>query len=92
MPTPDSIIYGITYDSEKTDSGVKQFMYLIGNNESDANMNYNIYLSAVEMNESLKVEITDTYAYVTKNGNMVSAMMAGTDSIKGYFLIVSFQE
>lgn len=92
MPTPDSVIYGITYDSEKTDSGVKQYMYLIGDNESDANMNYNIYLSAVSSCDGLEVEITDTYAYVTENGMMMSAMMAGTDASMGYFLIVSFQE
>lgn len=92
MPRPDSVIYGVTYDSEKSVSGVKQYIYLIGNNESDANLNYNLYLSALESTSELKVSIEDTYSFVTIDGEMVSAMMAGTDSIKGYFLIVSFQE
>lgn len=92
MPTPDSIISGITFDSAKTDSGVKQYMYLIGDNEDDANLNYNIYLSAVELADDLKVEITDSFSYVEKDESMVSVMMAGTDALKGYFLIVSFQE
>lgn len=92
MPTPDSIIYGITYDSVKSDSGVRQYMYLLGNDVDDAKANYNLYLSAIAMNSKFKVEITDTYAYVTKYEKMVSAMMAGTDAVKGFFLIVSFQE
>ncbi len=92
MPTPDSVIYGIAYSSEKTDSGVKQYFYTIGDNSSDANMNLNIYLAAVDHMEGLTVEITDTYSYVTKAGKMVSAIMAGTDSSLGYFMIVSFQE
>lgn len=92
MPTPDSVIYGITYDSEKSDAGVKQYMYLIGSNESDANMNYNNYLSAIDLEPTLEYELAESYAIVTKDGNMVSAMMAGTDPQKGYFLIISFQE
>ena len=92
MPTPDSVIFGITYDSEKSDAGVKQYMYLIGSNESDANMNYNNYLSAIDLEPTLEYELAESYAIVTKDGNMVSAMMAGTDPQKGYFLIISFQE
>ena len=92
MPTPDSVIYGITLDSEMSDSGVKQYMYIIGEDETDASMNYNIYLSAVELVDGLRVNITDSYVSVEKDGTMVSAMMAGTDPIKGYFLIISFQE
>lgn len=92
MPKPDSVIYGITYDSEKSDAGVKQYMYLIGSNESDANMNYNNYLSAIDLESTLEYELAESYAIVTKDGNMVSAMMAGTDPQKGYFLIISFQE
>lgn len=92
MPTPDSVIFDISYDSKKTDSGVIQYMYLLGKDETDANMNYNNYLSAIGMDGKLKVTIEDTYCYVTKNGTMVSAMMAGEDATKGFFLIVSFQE
>lgn len=92
MPTPDTVMYEITYDSEKTDSGVKQYMYLIGDTEEDANMNYNAYIVALGTIDGLSVEITSNAVYVNKNGSMVSAMMAGTDSQKGRFMIVSFQE
>lgn len=92
MPTPDTVMYEITYDSEKTDSGVKQYMYLIGDTEEDANMNYNAYIVALGTIDGLTVEITSNAVYVYKNGSMVSAMMAGTDSQKGRFMIVSFQE
>ena len=68
-----------------------QYMYLLGQDETDASMNYNIYLSAVEMDESLRVSIEDTYCYVLKDQKMASAMMAGNDPVKGFFLIVSFQ-
>jgi len=92
MPTPDTVMYEITYDSEKTDSGVKQYMYLIGDTEEDANMNYNAYIVALGTIDGLSVEITSNAVYVNKNGTMVSAMMAGTDPKKGRFMIVSFQE
>ena len=56
------------------------------------NMNYNNYLSAIDLEPTLEYELAESYAIVTKDGNMVSAMMAGTDPQKGYFLIISFQE
>lgn len=90
MPKPDTVMNEITYDSEKTDSGVKQYMYLIGATEEDANMNYNAYIVALGICDGLSVEITSNAVYVTKNGTMVSAMMAGTDPVKGRFMIVSF--
>lgn len=92
MPTPDTVMYEIAYDSEKTDSGVKQYMYLIGDTEEDANMNYNAYIVALGTIDGISVEITSNAIYVNKNGSMVSAMMAGTDPQKGRFMIVSFQE
>lgn len=92
MPTPYTVMYEITYDSEKIDSGVKQYMYLIGDTEEDANMNYNAYIVALGTIYSLSVEITSNVVYVNKNGSMVSAMMAGTDPQKGRFMIVSFQK
>lgn len=92
MPTPDTVMYEITFDSKKTDSGVNQYMYLIGDTEEDANMNYNAYIVALGTVDGLSVEITSDVVYVKKNGTMVSAMMAGTDSQKGRFMIVSFQE
>lgn len=91
MPTPDSIIFGISFDSKKTVPGSVQYTYLIGGDEDDASMNYNIYLSAVEMDDALSVLIQDTYCYVLKDQTPVSIMMAGNDLDKGFFLIVSFQ-
>ena len=91
MTTPDSVIYDITYDSKKTESGVIQYMYILGEDETDAMLNYNAYLKALTLSELLSVDISDNAAYVSKDGTMVSAMMAGNDSEKGYFLIISFQ-
>jgi len=92
MPTPDTVMYEIEYDSEMTDSGVKQYIYLIGDTEEDANMNYNAYIVALGVCDGISVEITSDVVYVTKDGTMVSAMMAGTDPEKGRFMVVSFQE
>lgn len=92
MPTPDTVMYEITYDSEKTDSGVKQYLYLTGDTGEDANMNFNAYIVALSTIDGLSVEITDNTVYINKDGSMVSAMMAGTDPQKGRFMIVSFQE
>jgi hypothetical protein len=92
MPTPDTVMCEITYDSEKTNSGVKQYMYLIGDTEENANMNYNAYIVALGIIDGLSVVITSNAVYVNKNGTMVSAMMAGTDHDKGRFMSVSFQE
>lgn len=91
MVTPDTAIYGITYDSYAEKSGVKQYTYILGEDESDAKCNYNIYLYALELDGKLKVEISDDTAIVYQNGKMVSAMMAGTDPEKGLFLTVSFK-
>lgn len=91
MPTPESIIYGISYDSQKIDSGVVQYMYLIGADEADANLNYNIYLRALEAEGRLTYDISDNgYVLVMQSGTMVSAIMAGNDPQTGYFMIVSF--
>lgn len=92
MTTPDSVIYDITYDSKKTESGVIQYMYILGKDETDAMLNYNAYLKALTLSELLSVDISDNAAYVSKDDTMVSAMMAGNDSEKGYFLIISFQD
>ena len=91
IPTPDSTIFGVSYDSELTDSGVKQYMYLLGDSKEDADANYNNYLSAIRMSGNFDVSIDNEYAFATENGNLVSAMIAGSDPAKGYYLIVSFK-
>lgn len=90
MPTPDSVIFEIAYDSKEVESGVVLYTYLLGEDESTATMNYNIYLSAVDMSDELSVSIEDTYCYISKNDTIVSVMEAGEDDEKGYFLTVSF--
>lgn len=92
MPTPDSVIYGITFDSKKTESDTIQYTYLLGSDEANVNTDYNLYLMAIGISDSLNVEIYDSYVTVNKNGSMVSAMMAGNDASKGYFLTISFQQ
>ena len=92
MPMPDTVMYEISFDSEITDSGVKQYMYLIGDTAEDANLNYNAYLVALGTVDGLFVEITSDIVYIKKDGIMVSAIMAGNDPQKGRFMIVSFQD
>lgn len=92
IPTPDSIIYDISYYSFQNAPGNIQYMYLLGDGETDATLNYNLFLSAIEANTELKVDISDSMAIIYQNGNMVSAMMAGNDPSVGYFLTVSFQK
>ncbi len=91
MPTPDSVIYGISYKTTENAVGNIQYMYLIGDNETDAMLNYNLFLSAIETNTELKVDVSDSMVIVSQDGKMVSVMMAGNDSSIGYFLTVSFQ-
>lgn len=92
IPTPDSIIYGISYHATQSAPGNVQYMYLLGESETDATLNYNLFLLAIEANTELKVDISDSMAIIYQNGNMVSAMMAGNDTSVGYFLTVSFQK
>ena len=92
MPTPDSVIYGITFDSKNTTSGTIQYTYLLDSDETNVNIDYNLYLLAVGTDDTLKINIYDSYVSVEKNGSMVSAMMAGNDVSKGYFLTISFQQ
>ena len=91
MPTPDSVIYGISYKSTENASGNIQYMYSIGDNETDAMLNYNLFLSAIETNTELKVDVSDSMVIVSQDGKMVSVMMGGNDVSIGYFLTVSFQ-
>ena len=90
IPTPDSVIFDITYDSKKVESDIVLYTYLLGEDETTATMNYNNYLSAVDMSDNLSVSIEDTYCYISRNGTTVSVMKAGEDDEKGYFLTVSF--
>lgn len=91
MPTPDSIIYGISYYSTKNAPGNIQYTYLLGDNETDATLNYNIYLNAIETNTEMEVDISESVTIVSQNGNMLSVMMAGKDPTIGYYLTISFQ-
>ena len=54
-------------------------------------LNYNLFLSAIETNTELKVDVSDSMVIVSQDGKMVSVMMAGNDVSIGYFLTVSFQ-
>ncbi len=92
MPTPDSIIYDISYYSTQNAPGNIQYMYLLGDSETDATLNYNLFLAAIKKNTELRVENSDSMAMLSKNGNMVSVMLAGNDPSIGYFLTVSFHE
>ncbi len=91
MPTPDAILYGISYHSTQTAPGNIQYMYLLGDSETDAMLNYNLFLSAIGANLEMEVDISDSMAILYQNGNMISVMMAGNDSSIGYFLAISFQ-
>ena len=91
MPTPDSVIYGISFDNKSEQPGNIQYLYLIGPDENTAIMNYNNYLNILRNTDGLDVVLQDNYSIVNRNGTMVSAMMAGTDPKKGYFLMVTFQ-
>lgn len=91
LPTPDAIIYGISYLSTQNASGNIQYMYLLGDSEADATLNYNLFLSAIEANTELTVDISDSMTTLSQNGNMVSVMMAGNDPSIGYFLTISFR-
>lgn len=91
MPTPDAILYGISYHSTQTAPGNIQYMYLLGDSETDAMLNYNLFLSAIGANLEMEVDISDSMAILYQNGNMISVMMAGNDSSIGHFLAISFQ-
>ncbi|MCQ2445294.1 MAG: hypothetical protein MJ141_00220 [Clostridia bacterium] len=90
MPTPDTIIRGIQYDSLSTADGVRQYIYRIGDNDSDAQSNYNIYLKALEMDGHFETKIEDDYTFILRDGAVVSISAAGYDTAMGYYLIVSF--
>lgn len=92
IPAPDSIIYDISYHSTQNAPGNVQYMYLLGDSETDATLNYNLFLAAIKMNTELQIDISDSMAIIYQNGNMVSVMMASNDPSIGYFLAVSFQK
>jgi len=92
MPKPDTIIYGVSFISEETEDGAIKYTYNSGNDETEAQMNYNLYLIALGMDTGLTLQFDNTVAYVFDGDNMVSALMAGTDADIGHFFMVSFPQ
>ena len=92
IPKPDTIIYGISFHSEKTEDGVVKYTYSSGDDAEDAQMNYNLYLIALGMDTGLTLQFDGAATYVYDGSDMVSAIMAGEDAQIGNFFMVSFPE
>lgn len=91
IPKPDTCISGIVYYNKADAPGNIQYTYLLGNNENIAYNLYNIYLNALRMNNSLDVSIENNVAFITQNNELIALAASGTDSDKGYFLMLSFK-
>ena len=89
---PDTIICGITYVEDKTEDGVIKYTYNSGEDATDAQMNYNLYLIALGMDTGFTLQFDGTAVYVFDGDTMVSALMAGTDAEIGNFFMVTFPE
>lgn len=92
MARPDTIIYGISAFDEKTEDGVLKYTYKLGENATDAQMNYNLYLIALGMDTGLTLQFDGATTYVYDGKDMVSAIMAGEDTEIGNYFMVSFPE
>lgn len=92
IPTPDSVVYGITYDSELNNGATQQYIYLLGDEQAEADANYNQYIRAAVQDNGYELSIENEYVYITDNDELITVLGAGKDQEKGYFMIVSFKE
>lgn len=92
MPEPDTIIYDVTFSGKETQDGVVKYTYNSGNDSTDAQMNYNLYLIAIGMDSGLTLQFDNAAAYVYDGDEMVSALMAGADDNIGNFFMVTFPQ
>ena len=92
IPVPNTIIAGIDFDSKVEESNTVKYTYLTGRDDTDAQLNYNLYLVAIGMDSGLSLKFDGAAAYVYEGSKLVSAVMAGSDSELGNFFIVSFPQ
>lgn len=92
LPMPETIIAGINFSSKAAKNGSIQYTYTNSQDDTDAQLNYNLYLVALGMNNDLTLQFDDMAAYVYDGNIMVSAIMAGKDGNLGNFFIVSFPD
>lgn len=92
MPMPDTIIMGIEFSSKVKEDGIIKYTYISDKDNTNAQLNYNLFLIAVGMDTGLSLTFDGTAAYVYKENTMVSAIMAGNDDELGNFFMVSFPE
>ena len=92
MPMPDTMIMGIEFSSKVKENGIIKYTYISDKDNTNAQLNYNLYLVAVGMDTGLSLKFDGAAAYVYKENTMVSAIMAGNDAKLGNFFMVSFPE
>lgn len=92
MPMPDTMIKGIDFLSKVKEDGIIKYTYISDKDNTNAQLNYNLFLIAVGMDTGLSLKFDENAAYVYKESTMVSAIMAGNDAELGNFFMVSFQE
>ncbi|MBQ8176634.1 MAG: hypothetical protein IJ035_06315 [Oscillospiraceae bacterium] len=90
LPTPDSCLSTIKYDSVSENDGVKIYTYLLDGDKKTANTNYQIYQAILSDVCGFKTEVKDNAFYVYSNDKIIAVMMAGYDNVSGSFMQISF--
>lgn len=91
LPRPDTCVKKTAYESEQENSGVKIYTYILSDDKVTANTYYHMYQCLISDVCGLSAKVDENGAvYISKDGTLVSVMMAGTDDSLGYFLQISF--
>lgn len=89
MPKPDSCLDSIEYNDVKEESGTILYTYLLP--EKEAQDIYEQYQAILVDDCGFDIEVDENeMVYISRNNEVVSAMMAGTDEDLGNFFKVSF--
>ena len=91
LPTPDSCVGPITYARDDSNADAVIHTYYLGKDEAAANGAYHLYQGILGDVCGFTLQVEDSgLVYLLRDGQLLSAMMAGHDPELGWFLQVSF--
>ncbi len=91
IPTADSVISNIKFDSVKEQDGAILYTYILPSEKDEANKEYYKYQQIIAQHTPHTLSVEDSMVYVTdENGRLTALIKAGQDPALGYFMMVSF--
>lgn len=91
MPSPDTCIADIHFEKREDNGTAIIYTFALPTEQENANVTYYKYQSILADVCGLALELKDDMVYITRDGKLLSLMMAGKDDLYGNFVQISFQ-